>query len=120
MPSRQRGFARKRGGLWLAVWREDRRERSRGGFATKTAALDYANTKADEVFARETAIRFGDPLTQPLAPIGTVSREDHGHERADDRPDLRPPAARLRGLPAGLLDAYDGVRGLNADLGTGG
>jgi integrase len=73
MPSRQRGFARKRGSLWLAVWREDGRERSRGGFDTKTAALDYANTKADEAVARATALRFGDRLPQPASPIGTVS-----------------------------------------------
>jgi integrase len=73
MPSRQRGFARKRGSLWLAVWREEGRERSRGGFETKTAALDYANTKADEAVARETAIRFGDRLPQPRSNIATVS-----------------------------------------------
>src|SRR4051794_39954588 len=72
MPSRQRGFARERGHLWLAVWREDGRERSRGGFDTKTQALDYGNTKADETVARETAIRFGDRPPQPTSPIGTV------------------------------------------------
>jgi hypothetical protein len=60
MPARQRGFARRRGDLWLAAWREDGRERSRGGFATKTEALDYSNRKADETVAREDAIRFGD------------------------------------------------------------
>jgi integrase len=72
MPSRQRGFARKRGNLWLAVWRGDGRERSRGGFETKTSALDYANGKAGEAVARETAIRFGDRLSQPVSPISTV------------------------------------------------
>jgi hypothetical protein len=45
---------------WLAVWRENSRERSRGGFATMTEALDYANKKASETVDRETAIRFGD------------------------------------------------------------
>jgi integrase len=73
MAARQRGFARRRGTLWLAVWREDGRERSRGGFETKTSALDYANTKADEAVARETALRFGDRLPQPASPIGTVN-----------------------------------------------
>src|SRR5688572_15623877 len=73
MPARQRGFARRRGNGRLAVWREEGRERSRGGFATKTDALDYANTKADEAVERETAIRFGDRLPHPLQPIGTVS-----------------------------------------------
>jgi len=73
MPAKQRGFARKRGSLWLAVWREDGRERSRGGFDTKTSALDYANTKADEAVARETALRFGDRLPQPASNIATVS-----------------------------------------------
>lgn len=73
MPSRQRGFARKRGNLWLAVWREEGRERSRGGFETKTASLDYANTKADEAVARAAALRFGDHLPQPVSGIATVS-----------------------------------------------
>jgi integrase len=73
MPAKQRGFARKRGSLWLAVWREGGRERSRGGFDTKTAALDYANGKADEAVARATALRFGDRLPHPVSNIGTVS-----------------------------------------------
>ena len=73
MPSRQRGFARKRQGKWLAVWRQDGRERSRGGFETRTAALDYANGKAEEAVAYAAAIRFGDPLPSPPAAIRTVS-----------------------------------------------
>jgi integrase len=73
MPARQRGFARRRGDLWLAVWREDSREKSRGGFPTKTEALDYANEKAEETVAREAATRFGDRLPQPASPIGTVT-----------------------------------------------
>jgi integrase len=73
MPSRQRGFARKRGGRWLAVWREDGRERSRGGFETRTAALDYANTKAEEAVARAAALRFGDRLPTPGPAIATVT-----------------------------------------------
>ena len=74
MPSRQRGFARKRSGRWLAVWRENARERSRGGFETRTAALDYANAKAVEAIERETAIRFGDPLPRPTSDVSTVSQ----------------------------------------------
>lgn len=62
MPSRQRGFARKRGARWLAGWYEEGRQRTRGGFETKTAALDYANEKADKAVARAAAFRFGDPL----------------------------------------------------------
>jgi integrase len=73
MPQRQRGFARRRPTGWLAVWREDGRERSRGGFERKTEALDYANTKADEAVARAAALRFGDRLPQPVSPIATVS-----------------------------------------------
>lgn len=72
MPARQRGFARRRGNLWLAVWREDGRERSRGGFGTRTEALDYANTKATQAVATETAVRFGDKVT-PSASISTVA-----------------------------------------------
>jgi integrase len=73
IPSRQRGFARKRGSLWLAVWRDQGRERSRGGFDTKTAALDYANAKADEAVAHAAAIRFGDRLPKPVSNIATVT-----------------------------------------------
>jgi hypothetical protein len=73
MPLRQRGFARKRRGAWLAVWREDGRERSRGGFETKTAAHDYANLKAAESVERELALRFHDPLPHATAPIDTVA-----------------------------------------------
>jgi integrase len=73
MPSRQRGFARKRGDNWLAVWRVDGRERSRGGFERKTAALDYANEKADGAVAYAAARRFGDVLPAPASTIGTVS-----------------------------------------------
>jgi integrase len=72
MPARQRGFARRRGSNWLAVWRENGRERSRGGFETKTLSLDYANTKADEAFARASAVRFGD-LHVDVPEFSTVS-----------------------------------------------
>jgi integrase len=73
MPAKQRGFARKRPTGWLAVWREDGRERSRGGFETKTAALDYANGKAEQADALRNAIRYGDRLPAATEPIGTVS-----------------------------------------------
>jgi integrase len=72
MPARQRGFARKRGSGWLAAWREAGRERSRGGFETRTAALDYAARKAAEAAARDAAIRFGDSLPSRQA-VTTVS-----------------------------------------------
>jgi hypothetical protein len=73
MPSRQRGFARKRGNRWLAGWYVDGRQVTRGGFDTKTTALDYANMKADEAVAHKAAIRFGDSLPQSVSPIGTVA-----------------------------------------------
>jgi integrase len=72
MPARQRGFARKRGTAWLAGWYEDSRQHTRGGFETKTAALDYANGKADEAVARRNALRFGDAGT-PSPTLATVS-----------------------------------------------
>lgn len=74
MPAEQRGFARRRGDRWLAVWREHGRERSRGGFATRTAARDYANAKALEAAERATAVRFGDPLPQPATGPLTVAQ----------------------------------------------
>jgi integrase len=72
MPARQRGFTRKRGQRWLAGWHEDGKQRTRGGFETRTAALDYANGKADEAVIRVNAIRFGDRLPTQTLPIGTV------------------------------------------------
>ena len=39
MPARQGGFARKRGTKWLAVWRENGKERSRGGFNALAAGV---------------------------------------------------------------------------------
>jgi hypothetical protein len=72
MPARQRGFARKRGNTWLAVWREDGRERSRRQFPTRTDALDYANAKADAAVERETAIRFRDPVPRTATSVLSV------------------------------------------------
>jgi integrase len=72
MPARQRGFARKRGNGWLAGWYEDGRQRTRGGFETRTAALDYANEKAERVVARAAALRFGDEPPVEAPQIGTV------------------------------------------------
>jgi integrase len=71
MPARQRGFARKRGQRWLAGWHENGKQRTRGGFETKTAALDYANGKAVDAVARRNALRFGDVDTPPVA-LSTV------------------------------------------------
>ncbi len=73
MPARQRGFARKRGQSWLAGWYEDGKQRTRGGFETRTAALDYANVKADEAVARATAIRFGDTMPAPTPTVATIN-----------------------------------------------
>jgi integrase len=72
MPARQRGFARKRGQNWLAGWYENGAQRTRGGFQTKTSALDYANEKADEAVERKNQIRYGDTVTTPAA-ISTVT-----------------------------------------------
>lgn len=40
------GSARRRGKSWTAYWRDNGRQRSRGGFPTKRAALDYASRQA--------------------------------------------------------------------------
>jgi integrase len=86
MPARQRGFARKRGSGWLAVWREAGRERSRGGFETKTAALDYATTKADEAAARDAALRFGDqlPTHQAVTTVADLIEAFLARHRVDE------------------------------------
>ena len=61
MPAQQRGFARRRGKKWLACWYDaDGRERTRGGFETKTHALKYAAERADAATAEAASRRFGD------------------------------------------------------------
>lgn len=72
MPSRQRGFARKRGSRWLAGWYENGSQRTRGGFATKTGALDYANEKADAAVELRNAVRFGDTVSAVFPPLATI------------------------------------------------
>src|SRR5262245_37593755 len=63
-------------------------------------ALDYANGKADETVARETAVRFGDRLPQPAAGIGNVDElidaflEKHG--RTVDPATVRKLTAQLK------------------------
>jgi integrase len=74
MPAKQRGFARKRSTGWLAGWYVDGRQVTRGGFGTRSAALDYAQTKAAETVARREAVRFGDPLPEHDAGPVTVSQ----------------------------------------------
>jgi integrase len=103
MPARQRGFARKRGQRWLAGWHENGKQRTRGGFETRTSALDYANGKADEAVARANAIRFGDPLPALTLPIGTVEELVEAflvRHRVDE--------ATLRKLRSQLRHAIDG------------
>ncbi len=73
MPARQRGFARKRPSGWLAGWYVDGRQVARGGFRTRTEALDYANEKATVAATRSNAIRFGDPIPQAASDVSTVS-----------------------------------------------
>jgi integrase len=72
MPARQRGFARKRGPAWLAGWYENGSQRTRGGFETRTEALDYAETKAAASVAVKAAQRFGDVIAEPARML-TVS-----------------------------------------------
>ena len=67
MPAIERGFTHKRGSRWLAGWYENGAQRTRGGFETKTKALEYANAKADEAVARETAIRLA--IVSPSPPL---------------------------------------------------
>jgi hypothetical protein len=87
MPARQRGFARKRGQAWLAGWYVAGRQVTRGGFSTRTEALDYANEKASVVVERATAIRFGDPIPQ--------AAQRRRHRLAADRRVPRPSRRRF-------------------------
>jgi integrase len=86
MPARQRGFARKRESGWLAAWREAGRERSRGGFPTRTAALDYAARKAGEAAARDATVRHGDqlPTRQTVATVSELVEAFLARHRVDE------------------------------------
>lgn len=90
MPAQQRGFARKRGKKWLACWYDDAgRERSRGGFQTKTAAAEYANQQAAAAVEHVASRRFGDSKLiafdrpQSVDELCDLFLEKHGR-RVDD------------------------------------
>lgn len=51
------GSARKRGRTWTALWREDGKQRSRGGFPTKSEALTYAARKHVEASDGDSMVR---------------------------------------------------------------
>jgi integrase len=86
MPARQRGFARKRGNAWLAGWYTDGRQVTRGGFATRTDALDYANVKADDAVARKAAAKFGDkqPVTSNIETVDDLVGAFLARHRVDE------------------------------------
>jgi integrase len=111
MPARQRGSAVKLpSGRWRARWYEggghDNQGRklplvrhSRGGFETKTAALDYLQTKADEV----SALRRGDLIPTSHRPQTIDQLLDTFQERHGATID----PATLRTLKARLKHARD-------------
>jgi integrase len=86
MPARQRGFARKRGSTWLAGWYDEGRQRTRGGFETKTSALDYANGKAERAIALRNAIRYGDrvPATESIGTVAELVEAFLARHRVDE------------------------------------
>lgn len=71
MPARQRGYAARRGKTWAARWRDETGTgRFRGGFKSKTEALDYANARAEDV----KALRNGDPAALRRREMPTLSQ----------------------------------------------
>ncbi|HWL44222.1 MAG TPA: tyrosine-type recombinase/integrase [Ilumatobacter sp.] len=46
-PPRPKGTVRQRGGTWSVRWRDNDRQRERGGFATEADAWEYLSTKVD-------------------------------------------------------------------------
>ena len=52
MPAKQRGSAVKRGTTWQVRYRDENgAQRGQGGFPTRTAALDWLDTRMNEVLA---------------------------------------------------------------------
>ena len=65
MPSKQRGYAIKRGASWQARWYDETGRRCyQSGFPTKTAAQEFLNRKVEEV----AALRRGDILPVAARP----------------------------------------------------
>lgn len=46
-PPKPKGTVRQRGGTWSVRWRDNDRQRERGGFTSETAAWEYLATKVD-------------------------------------------------------------------------
>lgn len=70
LPARQRGAIERRGKTWAVRYRdEEAKLRFRGGFASKTAAREWADAKCTEV----EALRRGDPATLARREMPTLA-----------------------------------------------
>lgn len=70
MPARQRGGIEHRGKTWTVKYRDETgKQRSRGGFPTKTAAREWADVKCAEV----EALRNGGPTTVARRDMPTLN-----------------------------------------------
>jgi len=96
MPSKQRGYAIKRGASWQARWYDETgRRRYQSGFPTKTAAQDFLGRKVDEV----AALRRGDLLPHADRPATVDALLDlflEKHGRTVDPATLRNLTTQLK------------------------
>jgi integrase len=115
MPGRQRGFARRRGKTWAAGWYDaENREQFKGGFNTRTEALDFARARVDET----DALRRGDVAAvrrQTMPTLGELAREYLEQHNAEQNT-LRTLRERLRYSTDGPgLDGESGWRDVRVD-----
>jgi hypothetical protein len=94
MPAIQRGAVDKKGKGWRARWYDDQgARRSRSGFETKSAALDWLDMKTDEVLA----LRRGDvpALRRQQMPMLSELVEEYLAQHSAEANTLRTLRARL-------------------------
>jgi integrase len=91
VPSVQRGVVDKPGKSWRARWYDENGQRcSRAGFATKSAARAFADSKTDEVLA----VRRGDPVPTRRKSVTVADLVDEFLRVREANPDSDPATTR--------------------------
>jgi integrase len=116
MPARQRGSTVRRGKSWAARWYDETGKRcSRGGFASKSAAREWLDHKADEV----EALRRGEIIPaseRPQSVDGLLDLFVSKHGRTIDPATLRKIEAQLKHARREFGDRHpDGLRQIDLE-----
>jgi hypothetical protein len=115
MPASQRGETVRLGGGWgVRYYDENGTRRRQGGFATKSAAREWLDSKVDEIVA----LRRGDPSALRRRELPTLAElvEEFLHQHNAEPNTLRTLKARLRYATEGpKLDGQGGFGELRID-----